>query len=65
MITRRELITAGTGGVITIEGDDRDELLAEAKRIRDGIDFIRSPSISFFYPGVDKCGAEITYYGLD
>jgi hypothetical protein len=65
MITRRESLARGTGGVIAIEGDDRAELDAEATRIKAGIDFMRSPSVQRFYLGDDKWRAEITYYGLD
>jgi hypothetical protein len=65
MITRRESFPRGTGAVITIEGDDREEIKAEAERIKAGIDFMRSPSIALFSLLGGGYRAEITYYGLD
>jgi hypothetical protein len=65
MITRRESITRGTGGVIAIEGNDRAEVKAEAERIKAVIDYMRSPGITLFALSDAGYRAEIAYYGLD
>jgi len=56
----------GTGALISIRGDTAEEVNAEANRLRNSIDFMRSPYIQHLAVERDgKFEATVGYWGLD
>lgn len=46
-------------------GKDKDTVEAKAKRVKDGIDPCRSPSVSSVQPFLDGYSCIVKFYGLD
>jgi hypothetical protein len=60
----------GTGGVVRVYGDDEEEVKAQAKLIKEGIDPYKSPHVGWVHIVTSKKGTkyfavDVTYYGLD
>ena len=55
----------GTGGVYTITGNNHEEVREKAREIKEGIDYMQSPSMTERVQSTGGLLIEITYYGLD